>query len=440
MDTTYQHHFRRRIVEPFEQFVHAEQSSGLVLAFSVVVAMVLAHSPWSETYSHLLHAPIEVRMEGFFATSFSLAHVVNDGLMSLFFFVVGLELKREAVGGELRHLRSVMLPVGAALFGMLLPSAIYLLFNHGTPQAQGWGIPMATDIAFALAVVYALGKRLPLSAKVFLTTLAIVDDLGSVLVIAFFYTSHISLMSVAMGFLFLALMWTANRLGVKSVVFYGVVGIGGVWTAFLFSGIHATIAAVLAAWMIPADTPLGEGALMARLRRSLRHFERAQPNDVPTLEEEQLHILTQVQQDTQQAIPPLQRLEHGLHPLVAFIVMPLFALSNAGLSLTTVDASALLASPVVQGVALGLLVGKPLGVLLGVWLFCRLGLGVRPRGMTWRRLLGLGCLASIGFTMSIFVTTLAFSQPHQVAEAKVGIFVASVVGASLGYSLLRKAR
>lgn len=379
-------------------------------------------------------------MEGFFATSFSLAHVVNDGLMSLFFFVVGLELKREAVGGELRHLRSVMLPVGAALFGMLLPSAIYLLFNHGTPQAQGWGIPMATDIAFALAVVYALGKRLPLSAKVFLTTLAIVDDLGSVLVIAFFYTSHISLMSVAMGFLFLALMWTANRLGVKSVVFYGVVGIGGVWTAFLFSGIHATIAAVLAAWMIPADTPLGEGALMARLRRSLRHFERAQPNDVPTLEEEQLHILTQVQQDTQQAIPPLQRLEHGLHPLVAFIVMPLFALSNAGLSLTTVDASALLSSPVVQGVALGLLVGKPLGVLLGVWLFCRLGLGVRPRGMTWRRLLGLGCLASIGFTMSIFVTTLAFSQPHQVAEAKVGIFVASVVGASLGYSLLRKAR
>jgi NhaA family Na+:H+ antiporter len=435
---TYQHHFRKRFVHPMQHFIHAEQSSGVVLALSVVAALLLAHSPWSEAYEHFLHQPVGLIFNGTPFFYFSVSHWVNDGLMSLFFFVIGLELKRECIGGELRQIRQVMLPVGAALFGMAVPSLIYLAFNGNTSAASGWGIPMATDIAFALAVVYALGKRLPLSAKLFLTTLAIVDDLGAVLVIAIFYTSQISFASLAIGILFLLVMYGANRLGVKNVFFYGIVGIGGVWTAFLFSGIHATIAAVLAAWMIPAGTHLPEGALVARLRRSIQCFQNVHPNNFSTLKEEQVEILTQIQDNTKQAIPPLQRLEHALHPIVAFVVMPIFAVANAGLSFTDVSMDTIISSNITLGVALGLLLGKPIGVITGVWLFSKFGLGRKPDDMTWKHILGLGFLASIGFTMSIFVSNLAFSESSLILQAKAGIFLASIIGAITGYVLLRK--
>ena len=433
-----QKNIETRLFIPALQFLHREKSSGIVLGVFVVLALVLANSPLSEEYTHFLEHHFGFVINGQPYLNFSIGHWVNDGLMSMFFFVVGLELKREFIGGELRDIRKVTLPVMAAVFGMLFPALFYLLFNAGTPESVGWGIPMATDIAFALAVVYMLGDRVPVSAKVFLTTLAIVDDLGSVIVIALFYTSQINMLNLALGLAFLVLMFIGNRLGVKNVLFYGLLGIGGVWVSFLTSGIHATISAVLAAMVIPADSRIPEAAFIARIKKLTRQFERAGSNDVRTLEPDQLKILAKVQQDSTQAIPPLQQLEHQLHPFVSFVVMPIFALANAGISFVDMDVQVLFANQVAIGVLCGLLLGKPIGIAVAVWVTEKLGIGRRSRSMTWRMVWGIGCLASIGFTMSMFVTMLAFTTPAHLIQAKVGILVASIIGATVGYLLLRK--
>ncbi len=433
-----QKNIETRLFIPALQFLHREKSSGIVLGVFVVLALVLANSPLSEEYTHFLEHHFGFVINGQPYLNFSIGHWVNDGLMSMFFFVVGLELKREFIGGELRDIRKVTLPVMAAVFGMLFPALFYLLFNAGTPESVGWGIPMATDIAFALAGVYMLGDRVPVSAKVFLTTLAIVDDLGSVIVIALFYTSQINMLNLALGLAFLVLMFIGNRLGVKNVLFYGLLGIGGVWVSFLTSGIHATISAVLAAMVIPADSRIPEAAFIARIKKLTRQFERAGSNDVRTLEPDQLKILAKVQQDSAQAIPPLQQLEHQLHPFVSFVVMPIFALANAGISFVDMDVQVLFANQVAIGVLCGLLLGKPIGIAVAVWVTEKLGIGRRSRSMTWRMVWGIGCLASIGFTMSMFVTMLAFTTPAHLIQAKVGILVASIIGATVGYLLLRK--
>jgi len=434
----YQKELESRLVIPTLQFLHRERSSGIVLGIFVLLALVLANSPFREAYTHFLEHHFGFSINGQTYLDFSLEHWINDGLMSMFFFVVGLELKREFIGGELRDLRKVTLPVVAALCGMLFPAAIYLIFNAGAATSQGWGIPMATDIAFALAVLQLLGNRVPMSAKVFLTTLAIVDDLGSVVIIALFYTTEISFASLAIGFVVLTVMFVGNRLGVKSVWFYGVLGIGGVWLAFLTSGVHATISAVLAAMVIPADARIPEAAFLARIRKLTRQFENAAPNDVRTLEPEQVEILARVQADSSRAIPPLQRLEHGLHPLVAFVVMPIFALANAGISFVDLNFGAIFSNGVAIGVMAGLLVGKPVGIVFAVWITERLGFGRRLRGMTWQRVWGLGFLAGIGFTMSMFITMLAFTSPENAIQSKLGIFAASIVGGIAGYIILRK--
>ena len=434
----YQKELESRLVIPTLQFLHRERSSGIVLGIFVLLALVLANSPFREAYTHFLEHHFGFSINGQTYLDFSLEHWINDGLMSMFFFVVGLELKREFIGGELRDLRKVTLPVVAALCGMLFPAAIYLIFNAGAETSQGWGIPMATDIAFALAVLQLLGNRVPMSAKVFLTTLAIVDDLGSVVIIALFYTTEISFASLAIGFVVLTVMFVGNRLGVKSVWFYGVLGIGGVWLAFLTSGVHATISAVLAAMVIPADARIPEAAFLARIRKLTRQFENAAPNDVRTLEPEQVEILARVQADSSRAIPPLQRLEHGLHPLVAFVVMPIFALANAGISFVDLNLGAVFSNGVAIGVMAGLLVGKPVGIVFAVWITERLGFGRRSRGMTWQRVWGLGFLAGIGFTMSMFITMLAFTSPENAIQSKLGIFTASIVGGIAGYIILRK--
>ena len=415
----YQQKIRQQIVLPAMQFINQEKSGGIVLGLAVVLALVLANSPLRADYAHFLHHHFGFVVDGQPCLNFTLEHWINDGLMSMFFFVVGLELKREFIGGELRDLRKVTLPVAAAIMGMAFPALIYLVFNGGTPVAHGWGIPMATDIAFALAVVYLLGDRVPVSAKVFLTTLAIVDDLGSVLVIALFYTS-------------------GNKMGVKSIWFYGILGIGGVWTAFLLSGIHATIAAVLSAMVIPADSQISEDSFVARMRKLIRRFDEAESNDVRTLEPDQVEIIARVKTDANQALPPLQRLEHSLHPFVSFFVMPVFALGNAGVSFVDMDLAQLFDNHIAVGVMLGLLAGKPLGILSSVWLMERLGLGRRSKQLTWRRLAGLGFLASIGFTMSMFVTTLAFNSAEAYGQAKVGIFAASILGGIIGYRILSR--
>ncbi len=438
MIKNYQRRIENKLIMPALQFMNREKSSGIILAIAVIIALILANSPIHEEYASLLEYHFGFIVNGKPFLNFSVEHWINDGLMSLFFFMVGLELKHEFIGGELKDIKKVTMPIVAAVFGMLVPALIYTVFNFGTDVYHGWGIPMATDIAFALAVLYLLGDRIPLSAKVFLTTLAIVDDLGSVLVIALFYTSEISFLSLGVGLLFLLVMFIGNKMGIKNVWFYGIVGLGGVWVAFLMSGIHATISAVLAAMMIPADSQIAEPALAARLRKQLKRFEQTDGNDVVTLEPEQVKILSRMRTDSENAIPPSQRLEHGLQPFVAFVIIPVFALANAGVSFLNMDGSILFSNHVALGVMFGLLVGKPLGIVLAVWLTEKLGLGKRSRNMTWQRIIGIGFLASIGFTMSMFITMLAFNDPTQHIQAKVGIFAASILGGVMGYAILKK--
>ncbi len=438
MIKNYQRRIENKLIMPALQFMNREKSSGIILAIAVIIALILANSPIHEEYASLLEYHFGFIINGKPFLNFSVEHWINDGLMSLFFFMVGLELKHEFIGGELKDIKKVTMPIVAAVFGMLVPALIYTAFNFGTDVYHGWGIPMATDIAFALAVLYLLGDRIPLSAKVFLTTLAIVDDLGSVLVIALFYTSEISFLSLGVGLLFLLVMFIGNKMGIKNVWFYGIVGLGGVWVAFLMSGIHATISAVLAAMMIPADSQIAEPALAARLRKQLKRFEQTDGNNVVTLEPEQVKILSRMRADSENAIPPSQRLEHGLQPFVAFVIIPVFALANAGVSFLNMDGSILFSNHVALGVMFGLLVGKPLGIVLAVWLTEKLGLGKRSRNMTWQRIIGIGFLASIGFTMSMFITMLAFNDPTQHIQAKVGIFAASILGGVMGYAILKK--
>lgn len=427
-----------RIVYPIQQFIRQEKSGGIMLGISVVLALILANSPWSGAYVHFFEQELGFRFNGTAYFTYNIHHWINDGLMSIFFFVVGLELKREIVGGELSNPRNALLPIGAALGGMIVPALIYFACNPSGAASSGWGIPMATDIAFALGVLYLLGNRIPLSLKIFLTALAIVDDLGAVLVIAFFYTSDISIMNLMIGLLFLAIMYIGNRMGVRSLIFYAVLGILGVWTAFLLSGVHATIAAVLAAFTIPADVRIKEHVYIKKIQDHLNRFKAIDPEEQsPTLTEEQLHVLSEIQKDTDAAIPPLQKLEHAMHPFVTFIIIPVFALANAGVDLA-VDVAQLFSTHIVWGVGLGLLLGKVIGVVGFTLLLVKLKIAPFPEGMNLRNLLGLGFLAAIGFTMSLFITSLAFTDEAYMVQAKIGIFAASIIGGIIGYLILNR--
>ena len=428
----------QHLMLPIKLFMGREKSGGIVLILSVTLAMILANSNLAESYSHFFEQEVGFIVNGEPYLNYSLHHWINDGLMAMFFFVVGLELKREFIGGELADIRNTILPIGAAIGGMIVPALIFLSLNIGTPQTMGWGIPMATDIAFALGVVYLLGDKVPVSAKVFLTTLAIVDDLGAVLVIAFFYTSELSIASLLFGLGFLAVMFIGNRLGIKSLFFYAALGIGGVWVTFLLSGIHATIAAVLAAFMIPADAKINESVYLKRMKKLTRRFEKEEPNEVRTLEEGQVDVLTHIQHDTEIAIPLLQQLEHKMSPIVTFLIMPIFAIANAGISFTDLSLSDIFSTHVALGVTLGLLLGKPIGIIGATFLMVKMRWATLPSAITRRTLMGLGMLASIGFTMSMFISTLAFTDELLMTQAKLGIFLASILGGIGGYVLLNK--
>ena len=428
----------QHLMLPIKLFMGREKSGGIVLILSVTLAMILANSNIAESYFHFFEQEVGFIVNGEPYLNYSLHHWIKDGLMAMFFFVVGLELKREFIGGELADIRNTILPIGAAIGGMIVPALIFLSLNIGTPQTMGWGIPMATDIAFALGVVYLLGDKVPASAKLFLTTLAIVDDLGAVLVIAFFYTSELSIASLLFGLGFLAVMFIGNRLGIKSLFFYAALGIGGVWVTFLLSGIHATIAAVLAAFMIPADAKINESVYLKRMKKLTRRFEKEEPNEVRTLEEGQVDVLTHIQHDTEIAIPLLQQLEHKMSPIVTFLIMPIFAIANAGISFTDLSLSDIFSTHVAVGVTLGLLLGKPIGIIGATFLMVKMRWATLPSTITRRTLLGLGMLASIGFTMSMFISTLAFTDELLMTQAKLGIFLASILGGIGGYVLLNK--
>ncbi|NMH26248.1 Na+/H+ antiporter NhaA [Flavobacterium solisilvae] len=427
-----------RVTYPIRKFMQQEKAGGIVLGISVIIALILANSPLSHDYHHFLEHKLGFLFDGKPFLDYTFHHWINDGLMSIFFFVVGLELKREIVGGELSNPRKALLPIGAALGGMIVPALIYLAFNPVGEVHSGWGIPMATDIAFALGVLYLLGSKIPVSLKVFLTALAIVDDLGAVLVIAFFYTSDISMTSLAIGLGFILIMYAGNKMGIRNILFYAFVGIIGVWIAFLLSGVHATIAAVLAAFTIPADVKIKESDYYTKIQKYLSEFSSIDPNNkIPTLTHDQLHLLDEIKKDTNSAIPPLQRLEHAMHPLVTFFIIPIFAIANAGVSLD-IDVDQLFSTNVAIGVALGLLLGKVIGVVGFTMAFVKLKIAPFPTGMNVRNLFGLGLLAAIGFTMSLFITSLAFTHEEYMVQAKIGIFTASIIGGVLGYFILSK--
>lgn len=425
------------MVKPIHRFIQQEKSGGMVLGISVILALLLANSPWGHDYHHFFEQKFGFTFNGHNFFDFSLHHWINDGLMAIFFFVVGLELKREIVAGELSDIRKSLVPIFAAVGGMVVPATIYIALNPTGEVHSGWGIPMATDIAFALGVLFLLGNRIPLALKVFLTALAIVDDLGAVLVIAFFYTSEISVLSLGIGIFFLLVMYIGNKMGIRSILFYAIIGIIGVWTGFLLSGVHATIAAVLSAFMIPLDMKIDENNYIQKMEKYLSKFRKADSNSqIPTLTNEQLHILEEAKKDTSKIIPPLQQLEHSLHPFVTFIVIPIFALANAGVSVLDIKLDEIFNTNIALGVALGLLVGKVVGIVGFSWLCAKLKIAKLPEGMNFKSLLGLGFLGSIGFTMSLFVTSLAFTHEEYITQAKIGIFLASIIGGILGYYIL----
>ncbi|WP_333694857.1 Na+/H+ antiporter NhaA [Flavobacterium sp.] len=425
----------RWVINPVNRFIGKSTTGGIVLFLSAIVALILANSPWKDAYHHIWEHKIAFGIDDKFMLDKTLHHWINDGLMAVFFFVVGLELKREIIGGELSNPKKALLPVAAGIGGMLFPAVIYLFFNPTGDAHSGWGIPMATDIAFALGVLFLLGDKVPTSLKVFLTALAIADDLGAVLVIAFFYTSDISFTSLIVGSAFLILLIVSNVIGIRNTFYYGILGVGGLWLAFLVSGVHATIAGVLAAFTIPANVKVDEVGFVAKMKEYLHDFKNADPNDVPTVTPEQLHILEDMRTLTKQAMTPLQRLEHAMHPFVTYVVMPIFALANAGVTLSS-DTASTTTSYVAIGVISGLLLGKFIGIVGVSSLLVKLKIANLPEGMNFKHLMGVGLLASIGFTMSLFIANLAFKNPEYIQQAKIGILVASLIGGTLGFLFL----
>jgi NhaA family Na+:H+ antiporter len=427
-----------RLISPFQQFIKAQTSGGIVLFVCAVLAMTLANLSFtSEAYFHFWHQELSIGFAGH-TLSHSLHHWVNDGLMAIFFFVIGLELKREIIGGELSSPKKAILPIVAGLGGMLVPALLYVALNHGKPGANGWGIPMATDIAFALGIMALLGKKVPLTLKIFLTALAIADDIGAVLVIAFFYTSQIDFFNIALGATFLTVLVGMNYIGVRSTLVYGLIGIGGVWLSFLLSGVHATIAGVLAALTIPARTRFNEQAFIDKMKDKLGKFMTIIPNKNKLITPQQLQVLGSMQQLVAASETPLQRLEYSLHKWVLFFVMPVFALANAGIQFGGGEES-FIESSVSMGVFLGLLLGKVIGVYGAVMLLYRFGKVPLPDGCKPLHILGVSFLAGVGFTMSLFVTELAFTVPELAYQAKLGILLASLIAGLSGYFILKKA-
>ncbi len=425
-----------RVLTPFEEFIHQETASGALLMIAAVLALIMANSGLYHAYQHVLHTHVVVGY-GDWVIDKTLHHWINDGLMALFFLVVGLEIKREVLVGELADLRQATLPIVAAVGGMVVPASIYALVAGGVAPA-GWGIPMATDIAFAVGVMVLLGSRVPKSLLTFLVALAIVDDLGAVAVIALFYTESLNLAALGAGALILALLVMLNLAGVRKPVGYVLLGVL-LWLALLKSGVHATLAGVLTAFTIPATSKLDAGLFTEKVRDLADRMDHAHEPGVNIMRNAYQHSMLQTLANGVQLVEtPLQRMEHGLHLPVAFLVIPVFALANAGVPVELDGLGTTLGHPVVMGVILGLVVGKLVGVAGFSWMALKLGIGELPAGTRFGHLIGVGLLAGIGFTMSIFITELAFSdQPETLLLAKTGILAASLIAGTAGYLWLR---
>ncbi|MGC1784382.1 MAG: Na+/H+ antiporter NhaA [Acidobacteriaceae bacterium] len=426
-----------RWTRPFLRFAEIESAGGLVLLACTVIALVWANSSAADFYAGLLHLPITIGISHFYVAE-DLHFWINDGLMAVFFLFAGLEIKHEMLVGELSSFKLAALPVFAAIGGVVFPAGIYIALNHGRPTAGGWGIPMATDIAFALGILAISGSRAPVGLKVFLTALAIVDDIAAVLVIAFFYSSAVHWHMLLAAFGFLAIGVVANRVGVTYVSVYLLIGLG-VWYCMLRSGVHATIAGVLVALIVPSSRYLEIPEFLQRAREDLLSLEQAASARPGYSTQTGRAAFLHLQMQAHLVEAPLLRLESALEPWVSFFIMPLFALTNAGIRLSGIHGSDF-ADPAMHGIFLGLLFGKPLGILLFSWLTVRFGIAHLPEGVTWKHMHAVGWLGGIGFTMSLFISALAFGTGEEDMLAKVGILSASALAAIVGSILLRSCR
>ncbi|QOD12429.1 Na+/H+ antiporter NhaA [Psychrobacter sp. 28M-43] len=380
-------------IRRIKAFFEFEAAGGIVLALAAIAAMIIANSPLNVWYEGFIHAPVAIQI-GEFAIAKDAHHWINDGLMAVFFFLVGLELKREVLIGELSNVKQIILPAGAALGGMVMPAIVYLLFNYNEPEFwKGWAIPAATDIAFALGILSLLGNRVPNSLKVFLVSIAIFDDIGAILIIALFYTSELSLESLAVAGLCLPFLYVLNRRNVTNITPYLLIGLI-MWIAVLKSGIHATLAGVVLALFIPM-------------------FDRTDPEH-----------------------SPLEELEHDLHNTVAFGILPIFAFANSGISLEGAGFAELFHS-VPLGIAAGLFIGKQLGVMFMCWLIFKLGISTMPKGMDYKQIYGAALLCGVGFTMSLFIGGLAFAGDTTMFDERLGIIMGSIVSGIAGYIMLK---
>jgi NhaA family Na+:H+ antiporter len=427
------------ILSPFEQFLRRTTAGGIILMLTTALTLALATAFGAGLIHHLVEQPLALAAGGLGRLELSLHGWINDGLMALFFLLVGLELKREILVGELSSLKDAALPVVAALGGMALPALIYAAFNAGTPAAAGWGIAMATDIAFAVGILVLLAWRVPKNLIVFLTALAIADDLGAVLVIALFYTAELDGHALGAAAALCALLALFNRGGVRHPLPYALAGVL-LWLAVLASGVHATLAGILLALAVPArpaHTPASFERRIEELLAALRADRRDESTADDPLSNPRMASIAEAMEDSAARVQsPLHRMEHHLTPWVSFVVIPVFALANAGIDLSAVRWREALAHEVTLGVIGGLVLGKFAGIALFSWAAVRLGAARLPAGVAWRHLLGAAWLAGIGFTMSLFIAQLAFADARLVEQAKLGILLGSALSAAIGLGWL----
>lgn len=417
-------------------FISEESIGGVILVLVSILAIIWANSPWYSSYHYIWHEFILSFKFGNFDLTANLHHWINDGLMALFFFVIGLEIKREVMAGELSTKQKAFLPIMAAIGGMIIPALFYLAFNYNNPvDIKGWGVPMATDIAFALGLLSLLGDRVPIQLKIFLTALAIADDLGAILVIAIFYTESINYAELINAAIFIAVLVVANRMRLRSTTFYGVIGLLGVWISFIFSGVHATLAGVLIAFTIPVHTKLTKDEYIHKLEDLISTFKKKESSKGKLHSQDEAHIIDEALSLSKDAHTPLQKLEHSLHPVVTYFILPLFAISNAGVHIEG-SFLAMALHPISIGIIVGLVGGKFVGITLISKLLIYFKMASLPEGVSWKMMYGMAMLAGIGFTMSMFIADLAFVDDQNIQIAKVGIMIASLLAAVLGMIIL----
>jgi Na+:H+ antiporter, NhaA family len=425
----------RQAIQPFQDFIRLESSAGLILLGCTVIALVLANSSLQQYYTSFWKIELSIGIEGMQIKK-TLLHWINDGLMCIFFFVVGLEIKRELLIGELASIKRAILPIAAALGGMIFPAIIYYFFTTGTGAEAGWGIPMATDIAFSLGVLTLLGSRIPHQLKVLLIAFAIIDDLGAVVVIALFYGSPIKWFFLGAAAFVLFILLCVNLGGIRNLLVYLIFGIV-LWLMLLESGIHATIAGVLLALTVPARPRIESQDFVERLTLLLDRFKKGNnPSQPELLSQEQQSIVQTIEISCEKAETPLQRFEHKFHPWVTFAIMPIFAFANAGVVMGE-NSGINLITPAALGIIFGLVIGKQIGITLFSWISVKVGLAELPSSVTWKHIHGIGLLGGIGFTMSLFIANLAFIEKQLLNISKAAVLLASLIAGCIGYTILR---